>query len=222
MSNKTAGTPPSTGARQEDENGETVELRPQDVIKLDKTRTVSAPGPGTTGPVRIPDFSTVHGDRRPDDPHYAVSYMQDGLPFDNEGNLVPDDGKTEAYAGLPDENNKPVIYRPLYSKAMREKVKRRMERHIALMKIAPPTVGDLHEDVNARDEASEGVNLPLWLRGEAEYQPFMVYAAIKQRYGRNVGSLAPAVRLLVEEENVVVAGALREDFKRYLRTSIAA
>ena len=192
------------------------ETRPEDLIRLDRTRTRSGPGPGTTGSVRIPDYSTVHGDRRPDDPHYRVSYFQDGLPFDNEGKLVPDDGKTESWE-VKGSDGKPIVYSPLYDKAMRERLAKKIKRVMKGFKSAPPSDSDLAEDIDEREEEADEVNLPFWLDGQSDYQPFMVFAALKKRYGVSVHSVAEAVRFLILEKTVMPKELVRPELRRHLQ-----
>lgn len=197
------------------------EVRPEDVIRLDRTRTTTGLDPwGKT--MRIPDYSTVHGDRREDDPHVRVVYMQDGLPFDGEGRLVPDDGRTgpwtvdaEASDGKPIKIN----YRPLYDAAMRAKVKKKMDRLARTIKSAAPSADDLAEDIQEREAASDAINLTDWLQGDAECPPYMVYAAIKKRYGMSVTSIEAAVRFLIMDEQVMHGSQVRQEFQRHLRNA---
>src|SRR6185436_19290664 len=75
--------------------------------------------------------STCHGERTPDDPHYRVCFWQGRkvgdkmvlLPFDAKGEIVPDDGRRDAFTGINVEA-KPVTHQPLYNDDMRKLAER--------------------------------------------------------------------------------------------------
>lgn len=161
---------------------------------------------------RSKQFATEHGDRQLDDPLHPVHFWQDGLPFDAGGVLVPDDGKKTQWQivieGLP------VTVKPLYDEKMRLKATRKLTRLKNKEKVEPEAdeLADDDEIAHARDLASDDVNLESWLRGQAEYEPFMIFAACRRRYSKNYTKLRDVVEDLVMDDKLVpeseVAGHL--------------
>lgn len=147
---------------------------------------------------RSKKFSTVHGDRTLDDPHGSVVYIQDSLPFDGDGILVPDDGKTEPWDMVHDGQR--IRHFPLYTLAMREKLKRKIER---VTKGLPKDEVSEHDDDAIKEDAAEDVNLESWLRGEVKYPPFMIYAACKKRFSKNYTRLRDVLDDLVLDEKII-------------------
>lgn len=144
--------------------------------------------------------TTVHGERTPDDPLYRVHYRQGPLnlelPFDANGVLVPDDGKTEPWDGL-DVEGKKVKYYPLYNAALRGRVERlqaQLSKGVAAMEEEiKREVGESAERMAEIEEC----NLESWLKGEVGYEPDVVYAAVKLRYGRAMRTVRDVVEFLV-------------------------
>jgi hypothetical protein len=169
-------------------------------------------------------FSTVHGDRVPDDPHYKVHFWQDDLPFDVNGILVPDDGKTQDFSGV-DTESKPVRYQPLYTEARRKKLEKRLAR---LTKVArAPEPEELEEEAQANDASPEvkaamasEVNLESWLRGEVQYEPWMIFEAFKARYHRQTHKLGDVVTELVLDEKIVRPEEVVKYLARYLPADV--
>ena len=165
-------------------------------------------------------FSTVHGDRTPDDPHYKVHYWQEGLPFDVNGILVPDDGKTQGWSGV-DSESKPVRFLPLYSEDMRRKLEKKLSR---LNKVArapePEEVEADAADGTASPEVQAAmageVNFESWLLGEVAYEPWMIFAAFKARYHINTHKMGEVVVNLVLDENLVRPEQVTKYLARYL------
>lgn len=149
-------------------------------------------------------FSSVHGERAPDDAHAKIHFYQDGLPFDGEGLLLVD----------------------LVPEDKRELVDRRLKKLNAAQKPVPEPVrtatvsdpaDDDEDDDGDGDKSSEtgqitpgDVNLEAWLRGEANYVWFSIPAAIRQRFSKNVSNKTDAVTYLVEEEKIVSPDQLAE------------
>jgi hypothetical protein len=169
-------------------------------------------------------YSECHGERTPDDPHHGVHYWQGGrlgehivlLPFDAQGELVPDDGRTEDYQGAgfdPQGKAAVVKYKPLYDDKMRRylaaKVKRMKEA------VAPLTApaDEITEDLAAPGDVADEVNFVSWLRGEVQYQPHILRKAAKARYSKNYSKIGDIVVDLVLDEQIVgedhVCDALR-------------
>src|SRR6266567_5153995 len=142
-------------------------------IRLDKSR----------------DFSTIHGERNPEDPHYHAHYVQDGLPFSADEILVPDDGRNASWTEAlerEDGTTKIVRHHPLYNDRMRATVAKRMKKLASTKRVvaraAPRPDGE--DEVEQRLEfGADEVNLISWLKGEINYTPNEVFAAVKKRYG---------------------------------------
>lgn len=166
-------------------------------------------------------FSNAIGDRLPDDPHYRVAHMQGGLPFDIDGVLVPDDGKTGPWQSL-NADNKPVMHHPLYNEKMRAVVKQRTER---LNKQAEspdaPLEIDANSDENDRMAASDDVNLESWLRGEIQYQSWKLFAAGRKRFGKVYTQLKTLVEDLVLDEKIVPEDQCCPGVRAYLDNKAA-
>lgn len=164
------------------------------VIRLDRSRT----------------FSECRGERAPEDPHYRVHFWQGQmvgkdmilLPFDAQGELVPDDGKTETWQGR-DSEAKPVTHYPLYNKPMRDLLERKKKRHAAISAKAEEQVEDEDEDLADPNKAAEEVNFAAYLRGEAKYEWTLLQTAAKKRYSRIFQSKKQLVEDLVLDEKVV-------------------
>lgn len=148
-------------------------------------------------------FSTVHGERMPDDEHRNVHYVQDGLMYDASGSLiielVPDNKRAAVEAKIKKLNGE---------------------------KSAVPAVPqDDDVDDNGEGQSGEGhdgegvsddeVNLESWLRGEQQFAWFKVAAAIRDRFKKQVANAADAVVFLVEE-NVVPPDQVADKFKKHL------
>lgn len=148
---------------------------------------------------RSKPYSEVRGDRLPNDPHYHVGVMQDGLPFTTDGVLVPDDGKTEPWTTIIDKET--VVHSPLYTPEMRAKVLRKLER---ISRGLPA----IEEQTDEEQEEEDDVNLAMWLRGEVEYPDKELYAAAKKRYSVCYTKRAQLVVDLVYDHKVVAEDEL--------------
>jgi hypothetical protein len=160
---------------------------------------------------RSKKYATVHGDRNLDDPHACVAYMQDGLPYDAEGVLVPDNGATEARDVVID--NARVRFFPLYTDEMRAKRDRKIERIEQGLPKEEVTELDATDD---QEEASEDVNLESWLRGEVRYPPFMIFAACKRRYSKSYSKFRDVIEDLVFDQKIVPEDQLSPDLLRHI------
>lgn len=180
----------------------------QAVIRLDTSRS----------------YSEVRGERCVDDPHYRVNAMQGRqvgkklvmLPFDANGELVPDDGKREAYQAL-NVDGKPVTHQPLYSDDMRALVERLTKKAV---KQPDPEHSEEPEDDEISEspagEKTDEVNLVSWLKGEVRYTPQAVRAAVKARYHVNHQTIPPLVVALVDDERLVPRDQVCRDLARHL------
>lgn len=161
------------------------------------------------------------GDRIPGDPHYRVAFMQGGLPFDIEGILLPDDGKTEPWTAM-NADNKLVTHYPLYDPKMRKLVADKMARlnRQAESPDAPIEI-DGNSDESERMAASDDVNLESWLRGEIQYQAWKLFAAAKKRFGKNYTQLKTLVEDLVLDEKIVPEDQVCDGVKAHLTAKAA-
>lgn len=176
-------------------------------------------------------FAECRGERRTDDPCYRVHFWQGfklaggktvSLPFDSQGLLVPDDGKTESFDSVNVEG-KPVTHFPLYDADMRKLVESKRKKLTA----AAPAPDDVVEDdgadsANADKPIGDDVNFVSWLRGEVKYQPHILRAAAKARfhktYGSNIGEI---VTDLVLDEKLVPEGDVCKDLQKFLPAKAA-
>lgn len=187
------------------------------------TETIARRAPAAADPLiridRTRPMSTVHGDRTPDDPHYRVHFMQQGLPFDANGRLIPDDGKTEPFKGLVE--GVVTTFHPLYTPAMRELVQKKLDR---LKKGIPVQPEELDPELDPEGElqaASEDVNLESWLRGEAQYPAGLIFAACKKRFHKNHVTLRSVIDDLVNEEKIIPEADVATSLLRLLDSAPA-
>lgn len=174
---------------------------------------------------RSKPFGECRGERQPDDPHYTVHYWQGQkvgghmiqLPFDAQGVLVPDDGKTAPWEGRSPDN-KPIVYNPLYTQAMRDLVARKLKTNTFApsVPVAGSEVTADEDDGNGEDhDPSEDVNFASWLRGEAQYDWLLLQKAGK-RIGRNFSSKKQMVEDLVIDEKIIPEDQVCAELARHL------
>jgi hypothetical protein len=151
-------------------------------------------------------YGENHGDMGTDDPLYNVAYWQGGkmgdkkinLPFDVDGNLVPDDGKTEPFPGRGFDNkgnSVTVNYNPLYSKDMRDYLRARLNRATALAEKQPDPL-ELDDESNDGLEGlapapEDDVNFASWLKGEMRYRPHQLRSAALKRFSKRYDPVVP-------------------------------
>lgn len=157
-------------------------------------------------------FSSVHGERAPNDPHAKVMFYQDGLPFDSNGIYVE---------GLvTDARLLAVAERKLKKLAKASGSKDADSPAADSVSGLPADDGDEDDDddkpLTPGNPGADDVNLESWLRGEAQYQWFSISAAISKRFGRRVTGVADAVLLLVAEEKIVAADQVAAPLKQHL------
>lgn len=147
-------------------------------------------------------YSTVHGERSPDDPIAGVHFFQDGLPFDAQEVFV--DGF------LDDANDKGGKARALVERRLRKLQGQATVADAEAEEIAgdPPLPGQKKEDGN-------DLNLVAWARGDAQYLFALVRDAIANRYSQKVKDQRGAVECLLDEK-VVTEADLSPTFKQLL------
>ena len=165
-------------------------------------------------------YSTVHGDRSPDDPNYHVCFYQDGLPFDSDGAVVPDDGKTAPWViNVMDGNTLvQVKHHPLYNDEMRKKLARKMARFTKGPADEPEPTTEV-DDEESKEAASDDVNIISWLKGEAKYEPFLIYAAVKKRYSLNLHRIRDVVEALVLDQKLVAEESVDKRLMKMLNSA---
>ena len=151
---------------------------------------------------RSKDFSTIHGERTPDDPHARVHFYQDGLPFDSQGYYL---------TGFLDDSSDP-------DGRLRALVERRLRKLEGQTLPADADAEALDAEIakaGAKGGAGQGddVNLESWARGEAQYIFGEVRTAIRKRFGQVVKDQKGAIELLAIDEKVVPEDQLAPAFK---------
>jgi hypothetical protein len=163
--------------------------------------------------------SENRGDCLPDDPHYRVKYWQGQLvgkdmvllPFDANGELVPDDGKGGPWQAL-NSDGKPCTHYPLWNKAMRDLVERKKKRQEKVM--ASPE--ETEEEDETTEQLSDEVNFVSWLKGQAQYDWPILQVAGKKRYSIMWMSKKQMVIDLVLDHGVVSEDQLAPAFFKML------
>lgn len=177
---------------------------------------------------RSKPHGTNHGDMTPEDPAYMVRFWQGGtmggkkivLPFDINGELIPDDGRTEKFEGINSEGKK-VWYTPLYSADMRKYLELRRQRH-AQTAIAAPDPNAIDEEETSHDNElgasiEDEINFESWLKGEVKYPPFQIRAAALKRYSKRYPNIYPDLVVdLVLDERLVPEDQVCADLRKYL------
>lgn len=174
-------------------------------------------------------FSQNRGDMMPDDPHYHVAYWQGeqikvtrkgksvkawiNLPFDSEGNLVPDDGKKEPWQVLlpqgPNGGMVPVTHHPLWTDDMRALLAKKQKE------LAERT-DDEKEDIDP-DWAASRINWVGWLKGTEKYdQWYILQAGAKKTFGKVYNAKKDMVADLVLERGIVAPEQLCKEFAKML------
>lgn len=148
-------------------------------------------------------FSTVHGERAPDDPLKDVHFYQDGLPFSASRVLLSD-----------------IIEGDARLMALAAKKLSRQKRQVAAVvpdddtDYTPPDAPDLEDE----DDGDADINLEMWLTGEAKYIFAKIRATIADRYQkRGVNSIENAVEFLVNEQRVVPPERLSPQFQAMMK-----
>lgn len=191
------------------------------VIRLDKSKP----------------YSECHGERQLDDPHYKVHYWQGQtvgkdivlLPFDANGILVPDDGKTQPYDSTvtgPQGQQVPVKHPPLYTPAMRALLERKMKKLSIGAKAAEAEEGNEEESDEMIGGAAEGdtaddVNFPAFLRGEVRYTPHVLRDAALKRYNKKYPKIQDLIVDLILDEKIVPETEVCAEFRRLLPAAAA-
>lgn len=149
------------------------------------------------------DYSTVHGERAPDDPMAGIHFFQDGLPFDSREVFV--DGF------LNDANDKGGKIRALLERRLRKLQGQQTAADAEAEEAAgdPPLPGAKKEDGN-------DLNLVAWARGDANYLFGQVRDAIASRFSQKVKDTHGAVECLLDEK-VVTEADLSPAFKQLLK-----
>jgi len=158
---------------------------------------------------RSRDFSEAHGERSPQDPHYRVYYFQDKLPFGADELLVADDGKKDSWTESverEDGTTKIVRHWPLYDDKMRAILDKKLKKLSSQKRVVTkPQRAEADDDGDDQQLmfGPDEVNLSAWLKGEIDYEPNEIFAAVKKRYSVQYSRLREVVIELVEDQNLV-------------------
>lgn len=149
-------------------------------------------------------FSTIHGERTPDDLHARVHFVQDGLPFDSQGFYL---------TGFLDDATDP-------EGRLRELVERRLRKLEGQALPADADADELDAQLATKAGAAgagqgDDVNLEAWARGESQYIFAEVRTSLRKRFAQNVKDQRGAVELLLDEK-VVQEEQLAPAFKQLL------
>lgn len=164
---------------------------------------------------------TEHGDRTPDDPMARVRFWQGGLPFDSQGVLIEDDGRRQQFTGGPDSDGKIIRYNPLYDETRAAILAKKRERMARYIKDPEPAVVSADDEEEAKGAAADEVNLAMYLKGEAQYEPWLLFKAVERRFHAKFNKLGDMIVFLVidleaEKKAVVTEAELAPEFQRYI------
>lgn len=150
-------------------------------------------------------FSTVSGDRTPDDRHAAVFFIQDGIPADASGHFIFD--HPDMFRKGPDGDK-------VRASASR-KIKKALAQQAKEPQRTPRASDDSEEEVEeAEPDELEPINLDAWLRGDQEVEWQEVTQEVARRFKRRISKIEDAVAFLVKE-GVVPKDQLRAKFKKF-------
>lgn len=153
---------------------------------------------------RSKDFSTVHGERPPGDPHAGVFFFQDGLPFNAQGVCVDDHpsvvGNEKLQAVLAKKLRKLNKSRPIAT-----------DTALADAAVTDNTTAVVEDDDDEEDDDGPSgqqpgpdgllppVDLKRWLRGDEDYIWNDVSNAIALEYTKRPANKRDAVNFLVSK-----------------------
>ena len=178
-------------------------------------------------------YGENRGEMTPEDPLYHVHYWQGGkmggkivlLPFDSQGNLVPDDGKTAPWRGRNAEG-KEVEYHPLYNAERRAYLDAKKKKMASAAVPDPNEIQDDEREDGEDTPLDEEVNFESWLRGQAKYPVHLLREAAKKRFSRtypaNDKFKMSLIEDLVLDERLVPEDQVCAELARYLPKQAAA
>lgn len=146
------------------------------------------------------DFSTVHGERGPSDPHYNVCFMQNGLPFDAEEKLIV---------------NHPMVKENKKAKEIMEKMIARAEKLAAKRAAIEDDDDPETDETDNEDDGDEAIDLKSWAMGLKQYRWQLVSDAIVLKFQRRVTNKRDALESLIAE-GVVQMGQLSREHRNSL------
>jgi hypothetical protein len=121
--------------------------------------------------------------------HIGAHFEQDGYVFDHEGEFMVGHPNQKP---LPEKKPQPAEKQPQAPKSKQQQT------------AAAPV---------AATEGDDEINLESWLRGEADYPIGDVQRVVKERRHKWCTSKVDLILFLVEDQKIVDAGALRDEFK---------
>jgi len=136
---------------------------------------------------RSRDFSTIHGDIAPGDPHHGIASYQDGLPFNHEDELLFEHPEVQSN---PDKLKKA------------ERLVTRAAKLLERARSAEPSDDEDDDDT----QMTEGpVNINAWARVIADYPWQEITNFIARKYSKRVKDKHDALELLLNEKAVSLA-----------------
>jgi hypothetical protein len=160
-------------------------------------------------------FSTVHGERGPDDKHQGVCFIQDGIPCDAQGYFIFD--HPDMLAKGPDGDKR----RKMADKHIKRAIAQALKNPPKPVK-ADDDEDDLSLDADADEDEDEdeddgllpAINLGSWLRGEQEVEWNDVSQEIARTYKKRISKEGEAVEFLVAQ-GVATKPELRKKFQKF-------
>ena len=171
-------------------------------------------------------YSENWGEMTPEDPLYRVKYFQGRkiksattkktimvlLPFDADGDLVPDDKRQAPFIGIgPD--GKPMSYHPLWNDDMRQLVAKLEEE------ARSRADGDEDGDDIDMNWVTDRVDFVGFLTGSATYEWNVIQEAAKKKFSTVYTSKRDLVVDLVVERKVVAAERVNPSLAKYLKAA---
>ena len=158
-------------------------------------------------------YSSIHGERTPDDPMYHVHFWQGGLPFDATGILVPDVGPDKPFPGVVE--GKSITFQPLYTPEMRGMVERRIAR---MLRSNQQAIEEAKLDTPPEPtvDPAEDVNFESFLRGEVNFPFESLQRAYFQRFHKRHQRVRHIIEDLIYEEKIVPEDQVHQKIMRML------
>lgn len=162
---------------------------------------------------RSRSYSTIHGERGPDDKHAGVCFYQDGLPVDAEGFFIFDHPDLAEKGPIGDKRRATAI-RKL------EKARKQQAKESPRPARAEGADGEdaedeaVDDDEENDDDLLEPINLEAWLRGEQEVEWQEITQEIARRFKKRISKVDDAIPFLCKEIPFP-KGSLRRKFQKY-------
>jgi hypothetical protein len=124
-------------------------------------------------------YATVHGEG------VIHAFEQDGLPFNQQGELVEKLVKTKEH------------------KALVEKKLKRLAKLTAGAPPEPVVEDDKPETEDDDSDLGKDINFEAWLKDEVQYEPNLLFKEAKRRFNKHFSAFDQLAEYLVYDEQVV-------------------